>query len=69
MNGTEILQALAESTGQYNDDQGANIAVVQCIKGDEVWVTGVGTLRGDSDGETNTRTSSFSGFLLHQTTD
>ena len=65
VNGTEILHAVAEAGGDFQEDQGANTAVVQCNKGDEVWVTG----KGELPGESNTRTSSFSGFLLHQTTD
>ena len=65
MNGTEILHAVADATRDFQEDQGANIAVVQCNKDDEVWVTG----KEELPGESNTRTSSFSGFLLHQTTD
>ena len=69
VNSTEILHVIAETTGEFDDDQGANIAVVQCNKGDDVWVAGDGTLRGDTEGNSDTRTSSFSGFLLHQTSD
>ena len=66
--GAATLHTIAEGIAGNQDLQGANIAVVKLSKGDEVWITGSGSLPGDSYGSSDKRTSSFSGFLIHPTT-
>ena len=67
-NGGLLMNAVIEGGGGSSQDlQGGNMAVVRLCKGDEVWVTGSGTLPGNSGGNSNTRTSSFIGVLLHPT--
>ena len=67
-NGDVLMDAVIEGGGNSSQDlQGGNMAVVRLSKGDEVWVSGSGTLPGNSGGYSDTRTSSFTGVLLHPT--
>ena len=69
VNSNDILDIFAEGHADGHDDQNANTAVVQCNMGDKVWVYGdYGDLSGENDANDETRTASFSGFLLHPTT-
>ena len=67
--GAATLHTIAEGNKSDDDLQGANIAVVKLSKGDEVWITGEGTLPANSNGNSDKITSSFSGFLVKPTTD
>ena len=69
VNDRVILHAVAEGTKSSHDLQGGNIAVLKISKGDKVWISGTGTLPGDSGGTSGRRTSSFSGFLVQPTGD
>ena len=64
VNGVNVIYSIAEGTESDQDLQGVNIAVVKLNIGDEVWISGSGTLPGDSGGGSGRRTSSFSGFLV-----
>lgn len=68
VNGGVIFNAVAEGSGSSSQDlQGGNMAIVKLNKGDRVWVSGSGSLPGNSGGNSNTRTSTFTGVLLHPT--
>ena len=61
-----LMNAVIEGIGSSTFDlQGGNMAVVRLRKDDEVWVSGSGSLPGNSGGNSDTRTSSFTGVLLH----
>ena len=64
VNGGDVLHSFTEGTEPQQDVQGANIAVLKLSTGDEVWISGSGTLPGNSGGGSTFRTSSFSGFLV-----
>lgn len=65
INGNVVLEAITEGRESSDDKQGSNVAIVKLEKDDKVWVSGSGTLPGDSNGKSNTRTSSFSGVRLY----
>ena len=69
VNGDDVLHSYAEGTQNSQDLQGTNIAVVKLSPGDEVWISGSGTLPGNSGGSSDYRTSSFSGYLVQTVTD
>lgn len=65
INGNVAIEAVAEGREASDDKQGSNVAIVKLEKDDKVWVTGSGTLPGNSHGNSDTRTSSFSGVRLY----
>ena len=69
MNNGATFHAITEGSKADQDLQGANVAVVKLNKGDTVWITGEGKLPGNSNGNSDKRTSSFSGFLVQPTGD
>lgn len=68
VNGDTILEVVAEGTKSSHDLQGNNLGIFKLNVADKVWVSGGGSLPGNSGGNSNTRTSTFSGFLLYPTT-
>ena len=68
VNNNVIAQAVSDSPDDTNDMQGGNIAVTKLTAGDTVCVTGEGTISGNTWGMTNTKSSSFAGFLLYPKT-
>lgn len=67
VNGDTILEVVAEGTKSSHDLQGNNLGIFKLNVGDKAWVSGGGPLPGNSGGNSKTRTSSFSGFLLYPT--
>ena len=65
VNNNVIAQAVSESVANADDMQGSNLAVTRLTEGDKVFVFGKGTIPGNIWGRTNTKTSSFAGFLLY----
>lgn len=69
VNNDAALHAISEGTKSDQDLQGTNVIVVKLNKGDRVWVSGSGLLPANSNGDSDIKTSSLSGFLLYSTHD
>ena len=65
VNGNVALDAVSEGSKADQDLQGSNMGIMNLNQGDRVWVYGSGSLPGNSNGNSNTRTSSFTGVLLY----